>query len=954
MVPLINLMNNFYRNPGNQITMKYSILSFLLLFVFSCKSPDALWVIQAPAGDRYCEIDTSGVTVIPNGRLIKPLGKTFRTAPHPYGLCLSPDGQTAVTANSGTSPLSITILRNIQSDYPDILQVPPGAATDKGILESVFMGLVISPDGKTVYVSGGQSNKIYLFDIETGNEKGTIPCGTITPERDFSHGYIGDMTLNKAGNLLYAVDQINFILLIIDPVKGQVLHRVDTGRYPFGVCLSPDEKKVYVANVGMYEYTRFASLDKDSLTRTTIGYPAFAYLSRESEEGTTIDSMKIPGLGKANTPESFSVWTINVSDPAAPKIVARTKTGTLVGEMLEDFPAVGGSSPNSLVATDDYVFVSNGNNDNISVLDTRTDTVSHTIQLIPDQRLRSFRGVIPFGLAVSPDQKRLFVAESGINAVAVIDIPTRTVVGHIPVGWFPAKLQVTPDGKKLIVSNAKGYGSGPNGGPDFKLGPEGTYIGSLMKGSVTVLDIPSDKALESLTDQVVAMNFLIKKSSDPTFAVRKNNPVPLHPGYSESPIKHIVFVSKENRTFDEIFGQMKAAKGEPSMARYGVGATIYNKAGNPVIENADIMINHLALANRFAISDNFYVDSDVSADGHRWLVNTYPNEWVEATVPANYGGNRDYKETSKAPGVLGFTGAAGAIYPEDYNEAGSMWDHLDRNKIPFFNFGFSIMFEPGAYQPEYKYTGIRHLANYPMPAPLFANTSRVYPTYNMAIPDQFRIDQFITEYNDKWARSQTGTPDQLAVGSNPEFPSVVTIIVPNDHGAGDRPEAGFPYRESYMCDNDLAIGRLVEFLSHTPYWKNMAIIITEDDAQGGADHVDAHRSVLMVISPYAKKNHVSHTHTSFGSIFKTFWNILGVPYLNQYDAGATDLHDLFTGEPDFTPYDAIPVDIRIFDPAKALDPYDEKFDWKAVRESPEIDNVRDMLRDSKEVESWRK
>jgi hypothetical protein len=224
----------------------------------------------------------------------------------------------------------------------------------------------------------------------------------------------------------------------------------------------------------------------------------------------------------------------------------------------------------------------------------------------------------------------------------------------------------------------------------------------------------------------------------------------------------------------------------------------------------------------------------------------------------------------------------------------------------------------------------------------------------MAIPDQFRIDQFIREYDDRWAKPGTPDSSQLSVGSAPEFPSVVTIIVPNDHGAGERPEAGFPFRESYMCDNDLAISRLVEFLSHTPYWKNMAIIITEDDAQGGVDHVDAHRSILMVISPYAKRNYVSHTHSSFGSIFKTFWNILGTPYLNQYDAGASDLHDLFTDTPDFTPYNAIPVDPRIFDPAKALDPFDEKFDWKAVTESPDIDNVRDMLRDSKEMDEWRK
>jgi len=933
--------------------MKYFPI-LLALCLFSCKNPDALWIAQAPAGDQYTLMDTAGVSVLPNGRFLKPMGHTFRTAPHPYGLCLSPDGQIAVTANSGTSPLSITILRNVQSDYPEIQQVPPGAETDKGVLASVFMGLAISPDNQTVYVSGGEANKIYLFDLKTGQEKGFISCATNTPDHDLSDGYIGDMTLNKAGDLLYAVDQINFLLLIIDPVKKEVLHRIPTGRYPYGICLSPNEKKAYVANVGMYEYSRVASLNPDSLQQTSLDYPAFAYGSKESEAGIHTDSVNIPGLGKPNTTESFSVWTVDLSDPSNPMVTAKVKTGNLVGEMLEDFPAVGGSSPNSVVATNEYVFVSNGTNDNISIIDTRTDTVCETIPLVLDKRLRSFRGIIPFGLAVSPDQKRLFVAESGINAVAVIDISTKQVVGHIPVGWFPAKIEVTPDGKKLVVSNAKGYGSGPNGGPDFRKGPEGSYIGSLMKGSVTVLDIPSDSKLNDLTQEVVALNFQMKKSTDPTFKARKENPVPLYPGYSKSPIRYIVFVSKENRTFDEIFGQVKEARGEPSMARYGVGATFTNRAKNPVIEKADVMINHLALANQFAISDNFYVDSDVSADGHRWLVNTYPNEWVESTVPANYGGNRNYNAASKAPGMLSFTGAAGAIYPEDYNEAGSMWDHLDRNNIPFFNFGFSIMFEPGAYQPEYKYTGIRHLANYPMPAPLFENTSREYPTYNMAIPDQFRIDQFIKVYNEKWARPAETNGGQATISNAPDLPAMLTIIVPNDHGAGERPEAGYPFRESYMCDNDLAIGRLVEFLSHTPYWKNMAIVITEDDAQGGADHVDAHRSVLMVISPYSKRNYVSHSHSSFGSIFKTFWNIHGVPYLNQYDAGATDLSDLFTNVPDYTPYEAIPVDIRIFDPAKALDPYDEKFNWKAVKESPKIDNIRDMLRDSKEIKEWRK
>jgi len=185
------------------------------------------------------------------------------------------------------------------------------------------------------------------------------------------------------------------------------------------------------------------------------------------------------------------------------------------------------------------------------------------------------------------------------------------------------------------------------------------------------------------------------------------------------------------------------------------------------------------------------------------------------------------------------------------------------------------------------------------------------------------------------------------------MPPIVTVILPNDHGAAERPGYGYPYRESYMVDNDFAVGRIVEFLSHTRYWKNMAIVITEDDAQNGVDHIDAHRSILMVISPYSKRDYVSKVHYSFGSLFKTYWNILGLPYLNQYDAGATDLSDMFTGEPDYTPYIALPPDLRIFDPQKALTPLDEKFDWKSLQESPLLDNPEDMVVDQKEKPEYR-
>ena len=289
-------------------------------------------------------------------------------APHPYGLTLSPDGNTAVTANSGTSPLSITIIRNILSENPEVQQIPPGPATDKGVLASVFMGLAISKDNSVVYVSGGQENKIYVFDLKTGQKKDSVNCSFVSGSVDYSHGYIGDMVLSKDGKKLYAVDQIGFRMLIIDTETGKLEHNVPVGRYPFGICLSPNGQKAYVANVGMFQYSMVRGITKENVIAKAMKYPAFAYGSKEMVEGIENDSISVPGLGEMNSPDAFSVFTVSLANPEKPEVIAKTKTGNLVGALVEGIPAVGGASPNSLVATTDYVFVTNGTNDNISVI----------------------------------------------------------------------------------------------------------------------------------------------------------------------------------------------------------------------------------------------------------------------------------------------------------------------------------------------------------------------------------------------------------------------------------------------------------------------------------------------------------------------------------------------------------------------------------------------------------
>ena len=917
-------------------------LMLLVLLTASCRTSEERWVATAPAGDAYTAIDQDGTTVLPNGRVLTPRGRAVMVAPHPYGLVLSPDGEMAVTANSGVRPFSISILRNLTGANPTVQQVPEGVETDEGILAAVFMGLAIAPDGETLYVGGGQEGRVIVFDLASGVRVGDVDANVTFDGTTFEDSYIGDLVLSEDGRTLYAVDQTNFRMIVIDVADRRVIASVPVGRYPFGVTLTPDGTRAYVANVGMYEYSLLEGLDEDAdLPRLGVTFPPFAQGSVEASEGVEAEGYTVPGLGDPNAPESFSVWGVDVTDHEAATVVSRIKTGYLVGEKIEDFPTIGGSSPNSLVSTDDRVFVSNGNNDAISVIDIRRDTVVADIFLQLDERLGSLRGQIPFGLALSPDGGRLYVAEAGINAVAVVDAVSFEVLGHIPVGWFPSKLAVTPDGKQLIVANAKGYGSGPNGGPDFDNRTRGSFIGNLMNGFVSVIDIPDDAQLPSETAQVVSNNFRFEPTSSPVFADRGDNPIPLYPGEKESPIKHLVFITKENRTYDEVFGQLESGRGEPSLARYGIDVTFSNRDRTITVENAPIMPNHLSLAEQFAIGDNFYCDSDVSADGHRWLVGIYPNEWVETSVAASYGGGRRMNLTSSAPGMLAFVGSSGAIYPEDYNEAGSIWDHFDRFDVDFFNFGLGFEFAPGTETQDFKYTGIRLPINYPMPAPLRERTSRKFATYNTSIPDQFRADMFIEEFEERW------------LGEGATMPSVITMMLPNDHGARERPADGYPFVESYMADNDLALGRVIEFLSRTPYWPEMAIIVTEDDPQGGVDHLDAHRSILMVISPYAKRDFVATTHYSFGSIMKTFWHVLGLPYLNQYDAGATDLADFFTDTPDLTPYRALPPDPRVFDPQLALDPLDEDFNWEALAEGPALDDVEVMQATAGEFDARR-
>ncbi|MBI5092041.1 MAG: hypothetical protein HZB26_06300 [Candidatus Hydrogenedentes bacterium] len=877
-------------------------------------------IMRAPAGERYVELNPDGTTVLPNGRLITPAGKSYRIHPHPYGMTLSPDGRWLVTANSG-HPICISILDLAQQPDPAIYQIPEKLDKREGVLEAVYMGLAIDAKNEVVYAAGGRDWSVMAFDLKTRQRIFRLGCEHTADGVTYEHGYVSDMRLSPDGTTLYAMDQSNFRMLIIDVAGRKVLRSIPVGRYPFGLALSTDGRRAFVANVGMFEY---------SLIRDTAGkegkmdFPPFGVPSKEAEEGVTVDGLVAKGLGSMNDINGMSVFTVDISERGKEHVIEKTKTGHLVGEKLEDFPAVGGSSPNSLVVTEKYVYVSNGSNDSLTVIDAKTGKRVRDINLSLGAPFDRLRGMIPFGLALAPNHQTLYVAEAGINAVGVVRLTDHKVLGHIPTAWFPSRLAVSPDGKTLYVANAKGMGAGPSTGPGHKEG-DPTGVGDLMRGYVSIIPIPgSQNELAAMTEKVRNNNVTLAALN--TDSRPEGFPVPAAPRQWKSPIKHIIYVTKENRTYDEVFGALPNGRGDGQVCRLGRPVTVFSKDNSRKVEGVTVMPNHITLAKRFAIGDNFYCDSDHSVDGHRWLVDTYPNEFMEAKIGEDTKGN--------GPGKFAFIGSSGAIYPEDYNEAGSMWEHFERGHVTFRNYGLGFEFWPGDEEQSYRYTGIKLPVNYPMPKVLFDNTSRKFATFNMAVPDQFRIDQFEIEFKERWLS-----------GKEP-LPQLITMMLPNDHGSGERPADGYPFWASYMSDNDLALGRLVEMISHSPFWKDTAIFVTEDDAQGFVDTVDAHRSVCMVISPYAKKNHISHTHSSIASIIKTMFLVLGLAPLNQYDGFASDLSDMFTEKPDnAAPYNALPVNKEIFDPQKALTPFDANFNWKALAESPVIDDEQYLEND---------
>ena len=516
--------------------------------------------------------------------------------------------------------------------------------------------------------------------------------------------------------------------------------------------------------------------------------------------------------------------------------------------------------PNEMLLTGDglRLFVANANRNTVSVIETTTGKALETIGTAISPN--SPPGSTPNSLALSPDESLLFVTNANTNDVAVINVtkPGQSQsLGFIPVGWYPTNIRISKDGKTLFVTNGKGGTSKPNReGPnplaaiDSYEGKLREYIGQLFQGTLSTIPVPSPAQLSAMTKTVYACSPVDRQNP---VAVREGekarlekNPIPARQG-DPSPITHCIYIVKENRTYDQVFGDIKKGNGEPDLC-------IFPEKVTP---------NLHALVEEFVLLDNFYVESEVSADGHEWTMGAYATDFVERLWPVSYRGDRRIPYPAEAK------------FPIATPAGGYLWDRAAAKGVSYRSYGEFVDNGPTPADPA--------TTKYPA---LKGHFDPKYRSYDLAYPDVKRADRFLEELAEFEAKG--------------EMPRLIVMRLGNDHTSGTRP--GSPTPSAMVADNDLAVGKVVQGLSQSKFWKNLAIFVVEDDAQNGSDHVDAHRTTALVISPYTKRKHLDSTMYTTSSMLRTMELILGLDPMSQFDAAARPMFNSFTATPDFTPY----------------------------------------------------
>jgi YVTN family beta-propeller protein len=688
-------------------------------------------------------------------------------------------------------------------------------------------------------------------------------------------------------------------LQIVDRASGRVVQTAEQAAAFLGLALGPGGQALYVSGgnqdvVYRYAWVRGRATLRDSLVigvkeRRTGGrrYPAGIGVS---PDGNTLyvaenlaDSLAVVDLQSGHVTARFATERYPYGVAVAPD--GAVYVSAWGGHTVSVFrPAAGGLEdagrisvgrhPSALLLNRDgsRLFAVSGSTDRTDVVDTRSRKV--IAELLDPAPEGPNEGSTPNALALSADGTRLFVAEADNNAVAVFDLSPATggyparpeapaadrLAGRVPVGWYPAALALAGD--TLLVANGKGRGTGPNPGfppPDIRRsqGEPGYTMGQLS-GTLTTLapEVFQGPALAAHTATVARANRWDRRAAA----------APAYP-----PFEHVIYVIKENRTYDQVFGDLAQGDGDSGLVYFG----------------RSVSPNHHALAERFGLFDRFFVNAEASPDGHNWSTAAYTTDYLQKTVPSNYSGrgrSYDWEGTNRGrvPADEG---------EEDVNEpaGGYLWDLAQRAGISFRNYGEFVVPER---EREARDMPRGYRGNKPF---LAANTNRDFPGFDLSIPDQRRADVWITELKQFVARGA--------------MPRLEIVRLPNDHTAGGA--AGQPTPKAFMADNDLALGRMIEALSRTPFWKNTVVFVLEDDSQNGPDHVDSHRSPVLVISPYNRPG-VIHRWTNTTDAIATMTEILKLGSLSQFDYFGGPLRDIWASTPDLTPY-------RVLTPSVPLD-----------------------------------
>ena len=472
-------------------------------------------------------------------------------------------------------------------------------------------------------------------------------------------------------------------------------------------------------------------------------------------------------------------------------------------------------------------------------------------------------GSTPNSLSVSPDQNVLVVANADNNNLAMFDIRERgktKSLGFIPVGWYPTCVRFADDGQSILVTNGKGLGSRDNALGPQPLRAQSTttireYIGGLFKGTLSFIPSPSPMQMAKYTKDAYAVSPLKQDEQPNLQSLAKDSAIPSRVG-DPSPIKHCIYVIKENRTYDQVFGDLKQGNGDPNLC-------IFPEMVTP---------NHHALVKEFVLLDNFYVDGEVSADGHEWSMAAYATDFVERVWPLNYRGGK---------GKLGYTSEGG--YDIALPSSGYIWDKCKQSNVSYYSFGEFIqngpLGQPGKARA----------------AALEGNFDPMYRSYDLEYMDIDRAKRFAEKMNE-FERQ----------GSMPQF---IVLRLPNDHTTGTR--VGKKTPTAMVADNDLALGQIVETISKSKFWPQTAIFVVEDDAQNGSDHVDAHRTVALAISPYIRRGAVDSTLYSTSSMLRTMELLLGMEPMTQYDAAANPMYACFGKTADLKPYVHLPAQVDL-------------------------------------------